>query len=162
MPLWSRNATFLGRIGWRTLLVVRSLVLVADDATVVRNVRVALRHATGCRVAATVDGRFAARARLSELRPDIVLVDEMCQRTNAFARLREVGEAAPRAKAVLLCGAMERGLVDDAIASGADAVLSRRLHPSVLGALLRAIADDAIVHLPPAPAQWAAPARTSA
>ena len=135
----------------------------ADDATVVRDVRVALRHATGCRVAATVDGRFSARARLSELRPDIVLVDEMCQRTNAFARLREVSEAVPGAKAVLLCGAMDRALVDDALASGADAVLSRRLHPTVLGTLLRSIADDAIVHLPPAPAQWpGALARTSA
>lgn len=135
----------------------------ADDATVVRNLRVALRHATGCRVAATVDGRFAARARLSELRPDLVLVDEMCQRTNAFARLREAGDAAPQAKVVLLCGTMERALVDDALACGADAVLSRRLHPSVLGTLLRSIVEDAIVHVPPAPAQGlGAVARTSA
>ena len=126
----------------------------ADDSTVVRNVRVALRHATGCRVAATVDGRFAARARISELRPDIVLVDKMCQRTNAFARLREVAEAAPGAKAVLLCDEIEDALVDDALACGAHAVLSRRLHPFVLGTLLRSIAEDAIVHVPPTPAQW--------
>jgi DNA-binding NarL/FixJ family response regulator len=143
---------------------VKSLVLVADDPKVVRDVRVALRHAAGLRVAATIDGRFTARAPLSELRPDLVLVDEMCQRTNAFARLREVGLAAPHAIAVLLCDAPEHALVDDALAAGARAVLSRRLHPTVLGAQLSAAADGAIVLLLRAADahRWGETARTSA
>jgi DNA-binding NarL/FixJ family response regulator len=164
MPRWSRNATFLGQIGCPRLQGVKSLVLVADDPTVVRNVRVVLRHAAGLRVAATIDGRFAVRARLSELRPDVVLIDEMCQRTNAFARLREVTLAAPQAMAVLLCDAPERAMVDDALAAGARAVLSRRAHPALLGAQLIAVANGAIVPLARrAGAQrWDETARTSA
>ena len=129
---------------------MRSLVLVADDPAIVRDVRIALRYAASCRVTATLDGRYAARAQLSKLRPDVVVVDQMCQRTNALARLREVGEAAPDAKAVLLSDAMEAALVEDALACGAHAVLSRRLHPSTLGTLLREVVEGTVVRLPPA------------
>jgi DNA-binding NarL/FixJ family response regulator len=138
-------------------------VLVADDPTIVRNVRVALRYAAGCRVAATVDGRYAARSWLSELRPDVVLVDEMCQRSNSFARLREAREAVPGARTVLLCDSMEHALLGRGIASGAHAVVSRRIHPSALGTLLVAVAESVPACAAPVPAQWPAElARTSA
>ena len=150
--------------------MVKNLVLIADDPEVVRSIRAALRCSADCRVVATVDGRFSARARLSEVRPDIVLVDEMCQRTNAIARLRDVREAAPSAMAVLMCDGAETGLAGDALVSGADAVLSRRLHPAAFGSLLGAYADGTGGHLParahPERAAWAhptfAPVRTSA
>ena len=146
---------------------MQKLVLIADDTEVVRSVRVALRYAAACRVAATVDGRVSARARLSKVRPDIVLVDAMCQRTNAYARLRDVREAAPSAKAVFLCDGTEAGLIDDALACGAHAVLSRRLHPATFGSLLGAVADGTLVHLPAARGgarlqSAVAPSRTSA
>jgi DNA-binding NarL/FixJ family response regulator len=126
---------------------VKNLVLIADDTEVVRSIRLALRSSADCRVVANFDGRFSARTRLSEVRPDIVLVDEMCQRTNVLARLRDVREAAPAARAVLMCDGTESGLVGDALASGAHAVLSRRLHPAEFGSLLSALADGAVVHL---------------
>ena len=108
----------------------------ADDPTVVRRVRVALRYAAAYRVAATVDGRFAVRSCLSELRPDLVLVDAMCQRRNTFARLREIRDVAPATTAVLLYDATDPELVGDAFACGACAALSRRLHPAAMGVLL--------------------------
>lgn len=142
---------------------MRSLVVIADDTEVIRSLRVALRSSAQCRVAATVDGRYSVRARLSEVRPDIVLVDAMCKRTNAFARLRDVREAAPAAKAVLLYDGTDARLIGDALASGAHAVLSRRLHPSTFGVLLGAVAEGAVAHLQVAYPQSApASARTSA
>ena len=121
-------------------------MLVADAPTVVRSIRVALRYTAGFRVVATVDGRSSARRALSELRPDVVLVDEMCQRTNALSRLRESREAAPAATVVLLSGSLEAAAIEAAIAAGADAVISRSLHPATMGALLRETVDGNVVH----------------
>jgi DNA-binding NarL/FixJ family response regulator len=123
-------------------------MLVADAPTVVQSIRVALRHTAGFRVVATVDGRSSARERLSELRPDVVLVDEMCQRTNALARLSESREAAPGATVVLLSGSLEAVAIEAALDAGADAVISRSLHVATLGTLLREIADGNVIHAP--------------
>jgi len=127
-------------------------MLVADAPTVVHSIRVALRHTAGFRVVATIDGRASAREALSELRPDVVLVDEMCQRTNALSRLRESREAAPGAMVVLLSGNLETAAIEAAIDAGADAVVSRSLHAATLGTLLREVVDGHVVHAPrPAP-----------
>jgi DNA-binding NarL/FixJ family response regulator len=123
-------------------------MIVADAPEVVQSVRVALRHTAGFRVVATLDGRSSARERLSEFRPDVVLVDEMCQRTNAMARLRESRETAPGATLILLSGSLEAAAVEAAIDAGADAVISRSLHAATLGTLLREIADGNVIHAP--------------
>ena len=123
-------------------------MLVADAPTVVRSIRVALRHTAGFRVVATIDGRASAREALSELRPDVVLVDEMCQRTNALSRLRESREAAPGAMVVLLSGSLEAAAIEAAIDAGADAVVSRNLHAATRGTLLREVVDGNVVRAP--------------
>ncbi len=123
-------------------------MVVADTPTVVRSIRVALRHTAGFRVVATVDGRSSAHQALSELRPDVVLIDEMCQRTNALARLRESREAAPGATVVLLSGGLEGAAIEAAIDAGADAVISRNLHAATLGTLLREVVNGNVVHAP--------------
>jgi DNA-binding NarL/FixJ family response regulator len=127
---------------------MRSLLVVADHPMVVREIRLALRHTAGFRVVATVDGRGSARSQLLELRPEVVLVDEMCQRTNALARLREAAEEVPDAKVVLLASALHPAALDDAFAAGAHAVLSRSLHHATLGTLLREIVHGTVVHAP--------------
>jgi len=129
---------------------MKSLLLIADHPMVVQAIRVALRHTAAFRVVATVDGRSTARDRLSELRPEIVLVDEMCQRTNALARLREAREEAPEAKVVLLASGLEPAAVEDALEAGAHAVISRNLHAVTLGTLLREVVHGNVVHAPPA------------
>jgi DNA-binding NarL/FixJ family response regulator len=130
---------------------MKSLVVVADDPRTIRSNRFALRHAAGFRVIATIDGRGAARAELSRLCPDVILVNDMCQRTNVLARIREAAEAAPEAKVVLLSGRMDGPWFDDAFAAGADAVISRTLRPVALGMLLQQVADGNVVHAPRAP-----------
>ena len=114
---------------------MKSLVVVADHPVVVQAIRLALRHTAGFRVAATLDGRSSVRERLATLQPDVILVDEMCQRTNAISRLREACELAPGAKIVLLSGGLDATALDDAFEAGAEAVISRHLHPVTLGSL---------------------------
>ena len=127
---------------------MKSLVVVADHPMVVRAIRLALRHTAGFRVVATVDGRASARARLAELRPEVVLVDEMCQRANALARMGEAVQEAPEATVVLLSSGLDGAALDDAFEAGAHAVISRRLHPVTLGTLLREVVHGNVVHAP--------------
>jgi len=130
---------------------MKTLVVVADHPMVVQAIRLALRHTAGFRVVATLDGRATARATLSELKPEIVLVDEMCQRTNALARLKEANEESPDAKVVFLSASLDPTAMDDAFDAGAHAVISRQLHPVTLGTLLREVVHGNVVHAPRPP-----------
>jgi DNA-binding NarL/FixJ family response regulator len=130
---------------------VKTLAVVADHPMVVQAIRLALRNTAGFRVVATLDGRAPVRIELAQLVPDVVLVDEMCQRTNAIARLREASEELPAAKLVLLSTALDGAALDDAFEAGAEAVVSRQLHPVTLGTLLREIVHGNVVHAPRPP-----------
>jgi DNA-binding NarL/FixJ family response regulator len=143
---------------------MKRLLLVADHPVVVQAIRVALRHTAGFRVVATLDGRSSIRSALSNFRPDVVLVDEMCQRTNAVARLREISREWPDAKLILLSTALDPTVLDEALDAGADAVISRQLHPATLGTLVREVVEGNVVHAPgPArPAVGALPHRLTA
>jgi DNA-binding NarL/FixJ family response regulator len=127
---------------------MKRLVLIADHPMVVQAVRLALRHTAGFRVVASLDGRVPAGEQLSDVRPEVVLIDEMCQRTNALARIREAARDAPGAKTVLLTTGLDDAALDDAFAAGACAVISRQLHPVTLGTLLREVVHGNVVHAP--------------
>ena len=144
---------------------MRSVLVIADDARVLQFLRLALRQAAGLRVVGSVDGRLSARAHLIAHAPDVVLVDEMWQRTNALARIREAGEDVPEATVVLLAYGLDAAALDDAFEAGAHAVIARRLHPATLGTLLREVVEGNVVHAPrrpprePAPMRWGLTAR---
>jgi DNA-binding NarL/FixJ family response regulator len=127
---------------------MRSLVLIADHRAIVSAVRLALRHTAGLQVVAILDGRATVRPRLAELAPDVVLVDEMTKRANALARVREAAEEAPAATVVLLAKALDQASTAEAMEAGAQAILSRRLHPSTLGTLLREVVHGNVVYAP--------------
>jgi DNA-binding NarL/FixJ family response regulator len=78
----------------------------------------------------------------------VVLVDDMQQREHALARLREVAEDAPDAKALLLTVHMDDEWLDEAFDAGAGAVLSKSVHPVALGTLLREVVQGHVVHRP--------------
>jgi DNA-binding NarL/FixJ family response regulator len=130
---------------------MKRVLVVADDPGIVQSNRFALRHAAGFRVVATVDGRGSARAELRRLQPEIVLVNDMCQRTNVLARIREASEEAPDANVVLLSGRMDTTSCDDAFEAGAHAVVSGSLRPAALGTLLQEVAHGNVVHAPRPP-----------
>ena len=125
---------------------MKRLMIVADHSFVVQAIRLALRQTAGFQVVGFFDGRGSVREALTQLRPDVVLVDDMQDNDNALARLREVVEDAPQAKSLLLTLQMDPSWLDQAFDAGAHAVVSKTVHPVSLGTLLREISHGNVVH----------------
>jgi DNA-binding NarL/FixJ family response regulator len=134
---------------------MKRLMIVADHSFVVQAIRLALRQTAGFQVVGFFDGRGSVRDALLQLRPDVVLVDDMEEAENALARLREVTEEVPDAKSLLLTLRMESDWLDQAFAAGTHAVVSKTVHPVSLGTLLREISQGnvALRHQPQASAE---------
>jgi DNA-binding NarL/FixJ family response regulator len=116
---------------------MKRVLIIADDAFVVHAIRLTLREATDLEVVGSLDGRGSVGARLLELHPHVVIVDDMENPDDALDRLREVGNVLPDAAALLLTLRSEREWIDQALAAGAQTVLAKTVHPVVLGAALR-------------------------
>jgi DNA-binding NarL/FixJ family response regulator len=125
---------------------MKRLMIVADHSFVVQAIRLALRQTAGFQVVGFFDGRGSVRNALQELKPDVVLVDDMQETDNALARLREIAEDAPQAKAMLLTLQMDSDWLEQAFEAGAQAVVSKTVHPVSLGTLLREISQGNVVH----------------
>ncbi len=148
---------------------MQSLVVVADDLAAVRSNRFALRQVACFRVVGTVDGRASVRTAVAQLQPQVVLVNDMCQRVNLMTRIRESADAAPEATVVVLSARVDAAAVDEALEAGAHAVIARDLPPSVLGTVLREVVRGSVAMsprtrrtVPERPVQLALVARTSA
>ncbi len=127
---------------------MKTLVLIADRPEAVRALRVALRSATAFRVADVVDGRGSCRGALGVHAPDVVVVDELCQRANVLSRLREARAEVGAAAVVLRSTGMDRPALDAAFAAGADAVISRRLKAAAFSTVLREVVHGTVVNTP--------------
>jgi DNA-binding NarL/FixJ family response regulator len=133
---------------------MKRLLIVADHSLVAHSIRLALKQTSGFRVVGVIDGRMTARDALMDLRPDVVLVDDMHdardngpQRPDhAFARLREAADHAPGAQRLLLTLRMDDERLNDVFEAGAHAVLSKSMHPVSLGTLLREVVRGNVVH----------------
>jgi len=125
---------------------MKRLMIVADHSFVVQAIRLALRQTAGFQVVGFFDGRGSVREALIQLRPDVVLVDDMQETENALARLREITAETPDAKSLLLTLRMETDWLDEAFEAGAQAVVSKTVHPVSLGTLLREISHGNVVH----------------
>jgi DNA-binding NarL/FixJ family response regulator len=132
------------------------LVIVADDPKVFLEVRDALGRTSGLLVVGMLDGRRSSALSIGELRPDVVLVDDMNDRALALARVGQVALAAPDAMCLLLTGVMDPVWLDDAFEAGADAVLSTEMQGIALGTTLREVVRGSVVHRPRRPARTVA------
>jgi DNA-binding NarL/FixJ family response regulator len=124
---------------------VKRLVIVADHSFVVQAIRRALRQTAGFQVVGALDGRRPLAPALAELEPEVLVVDDMQGRGDTLARLREAAELVPAAKRLLLTVDMCDDRLDEAFAAGADAILSKTVHPVSMGTLLREIVDGHVV-----------------
>ena len=124
---------------------MKRLVIVADHSLVLQAIRLALRQTAGFQLVGLIDGRSPAAGALAELRPDVIVIDEMQVPENAIARMREAAEHAPKAKRLLLTARMEERWVAQVFEAGADGVLSKTVHPVSMGTLLREIAQGHVV-----------------
>ena len=134
---------------------MKRLLIVADHSLVAHSIRLALKQTAGFDVAGVIDGRLAAREALLNMRPDVVLVDDMHDpRTGeardavdyALARLRDATEHMPGAQRLLLTLRMDDRWMNDAFDAGAHAVLSKSMHPVSLGTTLREVVRGNVVH----------------
>lgn len=132
---------------------MKRLLIVADHSLVAHSIRLALKQTAGFRVVGVIDGRITARDALMDLRPDVVLVDDMHdpratdpRPDHAFARLREAAAHAPGAQRLLLTARMDEERLTDVFEAGAHAVLSKDMHPVSLGTMLREVVRGTVVH----------------
>jgi len=132
---------------------MKRLLIVADHSLVAHSIRLALKQTAGFQVIGIVDGRLLVRDALTEHLPDVVLVDDMfdprsdaLNPDHALARLREVVEHAPGAQRMLLTLRMNEDWIADAFEAGANAVLSKSMHPVSLGTMLREVVRGNVVH----------------
>lgn len=133
---------------------MKRLLIVADHSLVAHSIRLALKQTVGFEVIGVVDGRASARDALRDMRPDVVLVDDMHDPRadgahgpdHALARLRETSEHLPGAQCLLLALRMDEGWMNDVFEAGAHAVLSKSMHPVSLGTMLREVVRGNVVH----------------
>src|SRR3954452_19890281 len=127
---------------------MKRLLIVADHTLVVQAIRLALRQTAGFQVVGFVDGRQEIRSALTEAKPDVVLVDDMQNPDHPLERLREVAEHCPNAKAMLLTVRTEDEWLGEAFDAGAEAAISKSVHPVALGTLLREIVHGRVIPRP--------------
>lgn len=127
---------------------MKRVLIVADHTLVVHSIRMALRQTAGFQIVGVIDGRRSARSHLIELRPDVILFDEMRRPEDALTRLREAAGEAPQADLLLLTTAMDDESVAEAFEAGARAVVSKTVHPIAFGTLLREIVRGNVVQRP--------------
>jgi DNA-binding NarL/FixJ family response regulator len=127
---------------------MKRLLIIADRSLVVYALRLALRQTAGFQVVGFLNGRRSVRAQLVDLRPEVVLLDEMQNPENALERLREVLEVVPDAKALLLTLRVDDEWIEKAFEAGAEGVLSKTVHPVALGTLLRETVRGNVIHRP--------------
>ncbi len=135
---------------------MKRLLIVADRAMVVHTIRLALRQTAGFEVLGFVDGRTPVRDALVAHRPDVVLVDDSEDGDIALERLREATDHAPAAQLLLLSMRMGDEWLADVFEAGADAVLSKSMHPVSLGTMLREVVRGNVVHRYESPRRVAA------
>jgi DNA-binding NarL/FixJ family response regulator len=126
--------------------LLKRLLVIADPSVANQTVRSTLRQTPGLHVVGCLDGCRPLRARLLELRPDVVLVDEMQNHEHGLERLREAADVLPGAKRLVLTARMDDGWLEDAFDAGADAAVSKVLHPVALGTLLRETIRGNVIH----------------
>jgi DNA-binding NarL/FixJ family response regulator len=123
-------------------------MIVADNSFAAQSIRLALRQTAGFQVVGFVDGSVPVIPRVAELCPDLVVIDDTQEPEHARRRLEELVQLVPTAKRVFLTLRMDDTTIGQAFDSGADAVISKSVHPLSLATLLREITRDAVVHIP--------------
>jgi DNA-binding response OmpR family regulator len=115
----------------------RPLVLIADDQPEITKLVALSLEAEGFRVLTAQDGPTAL-AQLSDVNPDVLLLDIMMPGMTGIEVLREVREHHP-VPVILLSARSSAASVTEGLNLGADDYVTKPFHPSELGARIRAV-----------------------
>jgi DNA-binding NarL/FixJ family response regulator len=127
---------------------LKRLMIITDNSFAAQSIRLALRQTAGFQVIGFVDGNVPIGARAAEARPDIVVIDDMQEVEAGLLRLAELASLIPDAKRIFLTMRMDEEALAPVFAAGADAVISKAIHPVSLATLLREISRGTVVHVP--------------
>ena len=122
------------------------VLIIVDNALTAEAIRREMRHAPTCQVIGYVNGRRPCAVTIAEAAPDLVLVDDAGEERSTLLRIREVRNAVPAAKLVLLTARMNDERLDEALAAGIDAAISKTAPPASVGLLIREVAAGNVFH----------------
>ena len=118
------------------------ILLVADSGLVMSNVTATLCRIDRVEIVAYASGRAPVEAIVRAVRPDVVLVDEMCWPGLAIARVSEIGKASPAANVIGLVERPDASWIVDGLRAGAAAVVPRELEPATLALVLQEVLGE--------------------
>jgi DNA-binding NarL/FixJ family response regulator len=128
---------------------MKRLMIVTDNSLAAQSIRLALRQTSGFKVIGYFDGRASIETYAANEGADIILVDDMQEPEHSLARLEELTALCPNAKRVFLTMRMDDESLTEVFAAGANAVISKAVHPVSLATLVREISRDTVVHMLP-------------
>ena len=122
------------------------VLLVDDDDLMRAGLRAVLSSDDSIEVVGeAVDGRDAV-GRVGRLRPDVVLMDVRMPRLDGISATREITEAAPEARVLILTTFEEDDYIFGALSAGASGFLLKRSRPEDLIAAIHTVASgDALL-----------------
>ena len=119
----------------------RVRVLLVDDHTVVRNgLRLVFELQDDLEVVGEAENGREALARVSELHPDVVVMDLLMPVMNGVEATRAIRSAHPDVEVVALTSVLEDRMVVDVVEAGASGYLLKETRPDELFEAVRAAA----------------------
>ena len=125
---------------------MKRLVVVADNPLIVGAIRTGLRDSGAFQLLGYVDPRKTTAARITQAGAEVVLVDEGNDSEPAIALIQSLREQDDDVKVIVLTLRMEGEWLERAFASGANAAMSKAIHPAALATLVRETVAGHIVH----------------
>lgn len=121
------------------------VLLVDDHQLMVEAVRLALEHDGDFEIVGSTTDPTKAVGLVSELRPDIVVLDVMMPALDGLACLSRIRQRDPDVKVVMLSASDDPAIADHALQNGANAFVMKHIDPRDLGAVLRQVMSGDVV-----------------
>jgi DNA-binding NarL/FixJ family response regulator len=121
------------------------VLLVDDHRLMVEAVRLALEHDGDFEIVGATTDPTTAVGLVTELRPDIVLLDVMMPALDGLACLSRIRHRDPDVKVVMLSANDDPAIADHALQNGANAYVMKQIDPRDLGAVLRQVMAGDVV-----------------
>jgi len=110
--------------------VMKSRVLVVDDAIFMRRMISDILKASGMEVAGEAENGSEAVKKYDELKPDLVTMDIIMPEMNGIEAVKKIVSLDPKAKIVMCSALGQQALVQEAMAAGAEDFLIKPFNPS--------------------------------
>jgi DNA-binding NarL/FixJ family response regulator len=132
---------------------MKRLVIVAEDSLIVDAIAIGLRKSGEFDVLSHVDPQAVSAQTIAELRPDVVLLDDMGQSPQAIDLIGQIKAGRHRVAVIVLTLAMEPEWLDELFEAGAISAISKTTHTGALTTLVRETLDGHVAHVSKRPAR---------